>query len=61
MTRILVIDDEKAILNTLEILLRGEGFEVATRTSGRQALDEWDELDPDLVVTDIRMPGYTGL
>ncbi|HUG40887.1 MAG TPA: sigma-54 dependent transcriptional regulator [Longimicrobiales bacterium] len=59
--RILVIDDERSILNTLEILLRGEGFDVAVRTSGREAIDQWDTLAPDIVLTDIRMPGVTGM
>ena len=59
--KILVIDDETSILNTLEILLRGEGFEVITQTSGNDALDHWDDLDPDIVLTDIRMPGFTGM
>ncbi|MBW3553399.1 MAG: sigma-54 dependent transcriptional regulator [Gemmatimonadetes bacterium] len=59
--KILVIDDETSILNTIEILLRGEGFEVTVRTSGRQAMDEWEALSPDIVLTDIRMPGLTGM
>ena len=59
--KVLVIDDETAILDTIEILLRGEGFQVETRTSGARALEEWSAIDPDLVVTDIRMPGMTGM
>lgn len=59
--RVLVIDDETSILDTVEILLRGEGFEVTVNTSGKDALDAWDQVDPDLVLTDIRMPGVTGL
>jgi DNA-binding NtrC family response regulator len=59
--RILVIDDETSILDTLQILLRGEGFEVTVRTSGREALDRWDEEPPDVVLSDIRMPGVTGM
>jgi DNA-binding NtrC family response regulator len=59
--RILVIDDETSILDTLQILLRGEGFEVTVRTSGREALDRWDEDPPDVVLSDIRMPGVTGM
>ena len=59
--KILVIDDETSILNTIEILLRGEGFQVDVRTSGKDALDAWDQIDPDLVLTDIRMPGVTGM
>ncbi|MGQ0815123.1 MAG: sigma-54-dependent transcriptional regulator [Gemmatimonadota bacterium] len=60
-TKILVVDDERAILDTVEILLRGEGFEASVAQSGREALDRFDEVEPDIVVTDIRMPGVTGL
>ena len=59
--KILVIDDETSILDTIQILLRGEGFDVEVRTSGRDALAAWDDLCPDLVLTDIRMPGMGGL
>ena len=59
--KILVIDDEQSILNTLEILLRGEGFQVEVRTQGQTAMDEWGEIDPDIVLTDIRMPGVSGM
>ena len=59
--KILVIDDEQSILNTLEILLRGEGFQVEVRTRGQAAMDEWGEIDPDIVLTDIRMPGVSGM
>jgi DNA-binding NtrC family response regulator len=60
-TKILVVDDERAILDTVEILLRGEGFDASVAQSGREALDRFDEIAPDIVVTDIRMPGVTGL
>jgi DNA-binding NtrC family response regulator len=59
--RVLVIDDETSILNTLEILLRGEGFDVTVRTSGREALESWEDAAPDVVLSDIRMPGFTGM
>jgi DNA-binding NtrC family response regulator len=59
--KVMVIDDERAILDTVEILLRGEGFEPFMLQSGQQALDQMHELAPDIVLTDIRMPGVTGL
>jgi DNA-binding NtrC family response regulator len=59
--RILVIDDESAILESLQILLRGEGFEVEIARGGKEALDRLDAVTPDLVVSDIRMPGVSGL
>ncbi len=59
--KILVVDDETSILNTLEILLRGEGFEYASSTSGRDAMERLDAFAPDLVLTDVRMPGVSGI
>src|SRR5512145_370571 len=59
--KVIVVDDERAILETVEILLRGEGFEPVVMQSGREALDKLSQLSPDIVVTDIRMPGVTGL
>jgi two-component system response regulator HydG len=59
--RVLVVDDESAILHTLQILLRGEGFEVAVARSGREALERFADFGPDVVLTDIRMPGMDGL
>jgi len=61
MAKVLVVDDERSILDTLEILLRGEGFEVDVAQSGREALDRFPDFAPDVVVADIRMPGVTGI
>ena len=59
--KILVIDDERAILDTVGILLRGEGFDTLLVQNGREALDRLDEIGPDIVLTDIRMPAISGL
>src|SRR5687768_12320418 len=59
--KVMVIDDERAILDTVEILLRGEGFEPTVMQSGREALERMPHLLPDIVLTDIRMPGVSGL
>jgi two-component system response regulator HydG len=59
--KILVVDDENAILETLQILFRGEGYDVAVADSGPKALAALEDEKPDLVLTDIRMPGAGGL
>jgi two-component system response regulator HydG len=59
--KILVIDDEQGILDTIGILLRGEGFETHLLQNGRDALDRLDAIRPDIVLTDIRMPSLSGL
>jgi two-component system response regulator HydG len=59
--KVLVVDDETGILNTLEILLRREGYAVTTASTGRDALEAVEAAPPDVVLTDIRMPGMTGM
>lgn len=59
--RVLIIDDETAILDTLRILLKRDGFEVITAASGREGLETLRNLRPDFVLTDIRMPGISGI
>jgi len=60
--RLLIVDDETGILETLGILFRGEGdFEVHTEARGEDAIGWIAEESPDVVLSDIRMPGTTGL
>ena len=60
-TRILIIDDETSILDTLRILLRREGFAVETAVGGQAGIDRMHEIRPDVVLSDVRMPGVGGL
>jgi two-component system response regulator HydG len=59
--RVLLVDDESGILESLQILFKGEGYEVVAAQSGTAALAAIAEKRPDIVVSDIRMPGVTGL
>jgi two-component system response regulator HydG len=59
--KVLLVDDETGILEALQVLFRGEGYDVVMGRSGREALEALASARPDLVVTDIRMPGVTGL
>lgn len=59
--KVLIIDDETAILDILRILLKREGFDVVTAASGQQGLMALQETHPDVVLTDIRMPGVGGI
>ncbi|HEY1251142.1 MAG TPA: sigma-54 dependent transcriptional regulator [Thermoanaerobaculia bacterium] len=59
--RVLIVDDEAAIRDTLRMVLEYEGYEVATVGDGRAALAELDAAPPDAVLLDIKMPGMDGL
>ena len=58
---VLVVDDESGILQTLEILLRSEGFTPICAHGGRAALDTLAGTLPDIILTDIRMPVVDGV
>jgi DNA-binding NtrC family response regulator len=58
---ILVVDDESGILQTLQILLKNEGFDVTTAQGGKAGLDALKAQAPDIVLTDVRMPQVTGI
>ena len=58
--RILVAEDEEAILTGLTDLLEGEGYDVSTARDGRQALEEYYREKPSLLLLDIMMPELSG-
>ena len=59
--RILIVDDEANARSALAELLREEGYSVETAADGFKALPKLDEFAPDVVVTDLKMPGLDGL
>ena len=61
MRTILVVDDEPNYLVILEELLAEEGFEILTADNGASALEIAGEVDLDLILTDMQMPGISGL
>ena len=58
---VLIVDDESGILDSLNILLRNEGFVVHLAHGGKAGLERLAELSPDIVLTDIRMPNVSGV
>lgn len=58
--RLLVVDDEPNLLRAVAACLQAEEYEVSTARSGREALLQLAEAVPDLIVSDIRMPGMDG-
>jgi len=61
MNTILIVDDEPNYLVVLSELLRDEGFEVFTAPGGKEALDIIKDVDLDLTITDMQMPGMDGM
>lgn len=61
MTRIIIVDDEPLITDSLSYSLRREGFDVKAVGDGAIALQEIMAFEPDLVVLDIMLPGMSGL
>ena len=60
MDRVLIVEDEEAILLALEDDLRAEGYEVASATDGPGGLSMAENQDYDLIILDIMLPGMNG-
>jgi len=59
--RVVVIDDDEAVLDSLRVLLESEGFEVETFERASAFLQRFEGKLPGCLVTDVRMPGMDGL
>lgn len=59
--KILVIDDDHLVVRTLARLLESEGFEVSCAETGFKAIELIEQVDFDLIISDIRMPGKDGI
>ncbi|MFH1977584.1 MAG: response regulator [Pseudomonadota bacterium] len=60
-TKILIVDDEELIVKLLSMSLRSDGYQTVSAFSGEQGLEVFRAEAPDIVVTDIKMPGMDGL
>jgi DNA-binding NtrC family response regulator len=59
--RLLVVDDDRAILTLIGTIALAEGFDVATTVNGEDAMKQLRHRPAELVLLDLRMPGITGL
>lgn len=59
--RLLVVDDERVILDLTTMILNSRGYEVLTASGGLEALDKVRSLAPELVLLDYMMPGMDGM
>lgn len=57
---ILIIDDDLAILQTVSDILEFEGYPVVRATNGAEGLDMLDQVQPSLILLDMRMPVLDG-
>ena len=64
MLKVLIADDERKVCQLIEKLIDWQALDMqvtATAENGIEALERIKEHHPDIVITDIRMPGYDGL
>ena len=61
MSKVLIIDDETQILDSLSSILKDDGFQVFTARDGREGLELFDAVKPSIVLLDIWMPDLDGL
>jgi CheY-like chemotaxis protein len=59
--RVIVVDDEQVIANTLAIILNDAGYEARRVFSGEKAVELMETFSPDVLIVDVIMPGMTGI
>ena len=59
MGKIMVVDDNKDIVETIKMIVISEGHEVQTAYSGEELVENVDGVNPDLIFLDVMMPGFT--
>ncbi len=58
---VFVVDDEEVIAKTLALILRGDGFYAISFTDPSVALEKARGIEPNLLITDVLMPGMSGI
>jgi CheY-like chemotaxis protein len=59
--RVLVVDDDRGVIDTLQTILTMAGYDCATSDNGNEALELVCHFDPHLVISDVMMPGMSGV
>jgi DNA-binding NtrC family response regulator len=60
-SKVLVVDDERAIADTLRLILNNAGYDARAAYSGETAIGLLHDFQPDMLITDVIMPGITGI
>jgi len=58
--RILIVDDDDSVRSFLETIVQAEGFNVVTACNGTEAAEKMGDQPPDLIISDLMMPGEGG-
>jgi CheY-like chemotaxis protein len=59
--RVIVVDDERLIANTLAIVLNNAGYDARAVFSGEQLVELLESFQPEVLIADVVMPGMTGI
>ncbi len=59
--RILIVDDNRANLKLLRVLLTTEGYEVGAASDAEEALKVLETFEPQMILMDVQLPGMDGL
>jgi two-component system nitrogen regulation response regulator NtrX len=59
-TTVFIVDDEKNIRRTVRMVLEGEGYTVEEASSGEEALARLPDIEPDVMLLDVKLPGISG-
>ncbi|WP_163327634.1 response regulator [Desulfurobacterium thermolithotrophum] len=59
--KVLIVDDERTIRETVKEILEDEGFEIFTEEAGSKVISAIEELKPDILILDLFLPGISGM
>ncbi len=59
--KVLIVDDNELLASAIQIMLEDEGFDVTLAKDGKEGYQTYLDFKPDLVLTDIQMPGENGI
>jgi two-component system, OmpR family, response regulator len=59
--RVLIVDDEEAFANNIVKLISNRGYDIKAVYNGQSAIEALDEIDFDVIILDLKMPGLDGL